>query len=124
MSRPDDSQPTDWQAIIREARSARPPRTFKDNDDEGYRRWLRSHPNGFVVDTDSVPPRGTPMIHTARCTHIAHQAWVDGLVLDHPYSYTRPPNAKLCAESESSLLEYCRSVLPAGHDVMRCKDCT
>ena len=37
--------------------------------------------------------------------------------MDHPYSYTRPPNAKLCAESETGLLEYCRSVLPAGHDV-------
>lgn len=115
----DHEQSIDWEAAVRNA----PVRKFQD-DDAGYRDWVYTHPNGFVVASDSVPPRGRPMIHRSRCDHVAYAPWLEGARLDGtPVSYTHSPNAKICAESERALLEYCRASLPAGRDVARCRSC-
>lgn len=118
----DDPESIDWNAIVQKRRLAGQVRTFQNNEDAGYRNWLRIHPNAFVVDADSVPPRDG-MIHTLRCGHVAYGPWVDGMPLQHAFSYTSPPNVKICADSERVLLEYCRGYLPADQDIARCKTC-
>jgi hypothetical protein len=83
--------------------------------DEGYRTWLRVHPAGLVVNSSSVRPRDAAMIHTARCPHIAYGPWLDGADLaSAAYSYTTSPNAKICADSERVLIDYCRLSLHDG----------
>jgi len=118
-----DQQPIDWQQLAREVQLKRQVRDFQ-NDDEGYRTWLRAHPAGFVVNSSSVPPRDTAMIHTARCPHIAYGPWLDGADLaSAAYSYTTSPNAKICADSERALIDYCRLSLHNGDDLSRCATC-
>ena len=39
---------------------------FRD-DDEGYRRWIAAHPEGYVVNTYRTPTAGYLMLHRAAC---------------------------------------------------------
>jgi hypothetical protein len=112
-----------WEAVVREDRAGGAICEFQ-NDDVGYRTWVYTHPHGFIVDSDSLPPRGRAMIHTARCDHVAYRPWLEGARLDGtPVSYTRSPKAKICADSQRALVEYCRASLPEGRDVARCRSC-
>jgi hypothetical protein len=64
------------------------------------------------------------MIHTARCPHIAYGPWLDGAdSASAAYSYTTSPNAKICADSERVLIDYCRLSLHDGDDLSRCATC-
>jgi hypothetical protein len=117
-----NEEPIDWNALVQERRLLAQVRIFQNNDDSGYRNWLRAHPSGFVVDTDSVPPRAG-MIHTSRCDHVAQATWIDDAPLRHPFSYTSPPHVKLCATTERVLVEYCRRSLPVNRDLTRCRTC-
>jgi hypothetical protein len=113
----DEQGSIDWDAVVRDARV----RTFH-NDDAGYRTWVTAHPNGFIVTSDSLPPRGQAMIHTSHCGHVVYEPWLEGAALDGtPRSYTNSP--KICADSERPLIEYCRAFLPADRDVERCQTC-
>jgi hypothetical protein len=44
--------------------------TWFRHDDAGYYRWLRDHPDGYVVATWIPITSDVPVLHHAACSHI------------------------------------------------------
>jgi hypothetical protein len=41
------------------------------DDDDGYRQWIRAHPDGFVINTARSPSPAYVMLHRASCRTIS-----------------------------------------------------
>lgn len=41
------------------------------NDDEGYLKWLRTHPTGFVINCEPEPRASYLILHRASCHTIS-----------------------------------------------------
>lgn len=57
-------------------------REFLDND-EGYRRWLYEHLNGFVLNTYRNPSLLYLMLHRADCSHLWKKQPFDSFTLNY-----------------------------------------
>jgi hypothetical protein len=108
MSQEIDRLRAEWTARVASWQASR---EF-ENDDAGYRAWVQAHRNGFVLSYTG----DESMLHTARCSHVAWQGWIDGE--DHSFSYTT--NKKVCADEERILLDQARA---RGEAPRLCQDC-
>ena len=63
--------------------------THFDQDDEGYRDWIASHPEGYVVNSETTPRAGYLKLHSSTCR------WVS----DSSSAYTTGSYSKTCAEA-------------------------
>jgi len=76
-------------------------RDFLD-DDVGYLEWVRSHTNGFVLNTRRAPDRNYLVLHRASCRSISG-ARGEG-------AYTCRGYRKIVAETPDELRRYAREV--------------
>jgi hypothetical protein len=79
---------------------------FRD-DDASYESWLRSHPEGWVVNARSRPAASYVQLHRARCGSISqlqhgHTTWTTGGYI------------KVCAASAHELESWCQASVGAG----------
>jgi hypothetical protein len=75
-----------------------------DHNDPGFKRWLREHPRGYVLNCYR-----TGRVHRADCPSYRSAG---------PHmTHTR---AKACSTSERELFEYAEQ---RGFDVLRCARC-
>jgi hypothetical protein len=82
-------------------------------DEEGYARWLRDHPDGYVLSTDPRPRPGQNRLHRAQCGTISP-------VL-HPEKPFTAPYMKVCGSSSRVVEAWTRSATSAPPE--RCKLC-
>ena len=72
---------------------------FKGQD-EAYRQWLESHPEGFVINTNRDHSPGYMVLHRAKCRHISNfQARTPG-------AFTERDFVKVCAIHAEHLQEW------------------
>ena len=83
------------------------------NDDRGYLAWLRSNPQGFVLNRQKGKTDRVLVLHRARCRQLA-------LPTDSPYAYTGAHFIKVCATSEAPLAEHAQQ---QGGPLKRCRVC-
>lgn len=85
---------------------------FKD-DDDGYLQWVKTNPNGFVVNTTRQPDPSYLILHRATCHSVtgtpAHGTkWTEDYI-------------KICSLNRAEL-ETCIILLLSG-DIKPCKFC-
>lgn len=79
---------------------------FRDND-VGYEDWLRSHPDGWVVNTRRAPTAAYMQLHRAGCRSISQ--------LQHGYTtWTGGDYLKVCADSDHELEAWAKATVGAG----------
>jgi hypothetical protein len=71
------------------------------DDEHGYKKWLKSHPNGFVVNTTRSARPTYLMLHKASCptTTIRGPQTSEGAFTEHAY-------IKVCADTVEVLLAW------------------
>lgn len=72
-------------------------REFK-NRERKYQAWLRSHPDGYVLNTRRSPDPDYMVLHRARCRTISQYH-----AMARPGGYTERDFIKVCADSEAEL---------------------
>lgn len=82
------------------------------DDEQGYRAWLRAHPDGFVVNSYRTPSRDYLILHKATCYTISGTP-ARGKVWTKDY-------AKTCSTNRHNLETWARqqvggSLKPCGH---------
>jgi hypothetical protein len=86
------------------------------NDEAGYRQWLQTHPDGYVLN---LPRRAAPstyvMLHRATCGHIA-----DPGPSDAPLNYTTNRDYKVCGVDRDRLVSW---VATQPGPFKLCSDC-
>jgi hypothetical protein len=85
---------------------------FQD-DDEGYRRWLANHPNGFVINCERSPRPSYLMLHRATCRDISTSARTN---------YTTTGYIKLCALEKRDLEDW--AAREVGGQLRPCRHCS
>jgi hypothetical protein len=75
---------------------------FTDNDG-AYLRWLRAHPNGYVVNTTRGLSLNYMVLHRARCTSISDYRGAE------PGAFTERGYVKACAETVDELRAWVRA---------------
>ena len=83
---------------------------FKD-DEDGYERWLESHPNGYVLNTGTTRGSGDVTLHRARC----------GLIAPRPNLRWTHDYIKVCSTDESEVTGWaCRK---RDEELKKCEKC-
>jgi hypothetical protein len=72
-----------------------------ENDDQGYRDWIRAHPRGFVLHVENLAGRKMTM-HRADCWHISED-------FPPPTTTTWTAKPKACSKEVRELREWARS---------------
>jgi hypothetical protein len=75
------------------------------NDDDSYRAWLITNPDGFVLNAERVPAARYLKLHRAGCSHI--KAWADRNPTSTGY-------IKVCSLDLRHLDEWARSATDGG----------
>ncbi len=84
-----------------------------DNDDEEYMRWIKTYPDGFVINAEKRRCGEVPsMLHIAGCSHIASE----GL------RYTSAGYKKICSLDKQELIDWWQRCSP-GAQYQTCSDC-
>jgi hypothetical protein len=98
--------------------------SFK-NDDEGFRKWRDTHPNGFICNIPYPNAQdereynlGNICLHTAMCTHMARNRSGDGVWTTNKYF-------KICADDFQIIDGWisAHAELPTGWQLRRCSKC-
>lgn len=79
-----------------------PVRVF-DSNDRPYFDWLRSHPNGFVMNTTRGISPDYMVLHRAKCTYIS------GNAAHQPGAFTERQYIKVCAADVTQLASWCKA---------------
>lgn len=79
--------------------------TFRD-DDDGYRQWLLSHPEGFVLNVERSPSARYLKLHRPACDHITRP-------IRNRQQLTRD-YIKICASTRAAIGEWCLAHLGVG----------
>jgi len=73
---------------------------FIKNED-GYIKWIESHPNGFVINTEKSKNPSYMVLHRADCYHISTYN-----AMSKPGGFTTRQFIKICAMSKDDLREW------------------
>ena len=84
---------------------------FVDMERE-YLRWVRSNPNGYVVNTYRTPSQSYLTLHRASCWTITGT---------HHRNYTTGAYSKVCSERRAELERWAGSLGGALHPCGLCK---
>ena len=85
---------------------------FKD-DEEGYRRWLAGHPNGFAVNSHRNPGPDYLVLHRATCGMMSSEKITN---------YTTTDYIKTCSDEMTELRQWAqglRGQLRESHHCLR-----
>jgi hypothetical protein len=83
------------------------------DDEDGYVRWLREHPNGYVLNCDREPSDRYLVLHETDCRTISGEP-SRGTTWTTAY-------AKVCASTQIDLVLWCQEITGSRPD--RCGTC-
>ena len=82
------------------------------DDDEGYLRWIKDHPNGLVVNSNRSPSSSYIVLHRASCKQVN---------TPNRANWTTTGYIKTCSTDLASLADWARR--ETGGEVAPCKIC-